>query len=126
MPQPLNLFKAFEKGEIVDLQFTQDQHQGPPSRKRWLLLNGMISHDDSGATHIFQKKIQEALTLYNNPWEMSIAATTPVSGHYPLWSTLSTAGQSQMSLVILDDDEEFWIHGGTAIVVRLRVLEWTP
>jgi len=128
MPQPLNLFKAFEKGEVIQVKISAVAGKGlvsPPKGKMWLLLNGMVTNDAETIIQIYVKE-----TAANDSgaytWQTLVATTTAAST-YPLWPNAVGERASQFSPVFISDSQQIgWVLSTGAAVAVLTFLEWTP
>jgi hypothetical protein len=128
LPLPLNLFKAFEKGEIVHVKIlaaAEPRLVSPPKGKMWLLLNGMINNDAEVIIQIYVKeKAANDLAAYT--WQTLITTTTAAS-NYPLWPNAAGERASQFSPVFISDSQQIgWVLPSGAAVAVLTFLEWTP
>lgn len=129
MPLPLNLFKAYEKGELILVQFPINTAKSPPANKNWLILYGAIGHITTGASVMaIRKDLDETWPTESIVFYTCIAADMD-TGVYPLFSLGKQQTQESVAqapnLLVVTPQMNIRFTGGAAAWLNLTVLEWT-
>lgn len=112
-----DIFAGLLGGRITRIHLTGGTIDCPAGTK-WLILNGIFNHVTGTLTAFAIKDIKTVTSWWTN---YILGATG--SGFYQFFSDDTSAGTAWRPLV-LDEEMQLFLSGGTGVYVELTMLEW--
>ena len=126
MPLPLNLFKAFEKGEPLLLSLRNMDWKQPKQGYAWLVLYGTGYHVTGTDTIITVKKkeVTALSTTLNNLLILKLELSATASGYFNVFSTEASKTDAAWQPIVITEEMGLHMTGDGSANCEFVLLEW--